>query len=154
MRKELKLEIELVPSGQWGTNLRSELPKTQWDALRRNSYRLANYRCEICGGQGDQWPVECHERWHYDEEKKVQKLLGLISLCPDCHKVKHYGRSVSIGQEELVFNHFAMVNELTTEQARDYINEAFNTWSRRSKEDWSLDISWLNQKKPNLKIVI
>jgi hypothetical protein len=26
--------------------------------------------------------MECHEIWEYNDEDKIQKLIGLISLCP------------------------------------------------------------------------
>ena len=55
---EPKLTIELVPKGQWGTNLRSRLPKAEWDRLRKAQYQAAGYVCEICGGEGPSHPVE------------------------------------------------------------------------------------------------
>ena len=78
----MKLTIELVPSTSWGNNLRSEanLSKDRWDTLRRQSYRKAGYRCEICSEKGPTHPVECHEIWHYDDETKTQTLKGLISF--------------------------------------------------------------------------
>ena len=84
----MKLTVELVPRSLWGINLRSELPKSKWDKLRKATYKKANFVCEICGGVGRKWPVECHEIWHYDDENKVQRLDGLIALCPPCHQVK------------------------------------------------------------------
>jgi len=72
------LTIELVPKGQWGSNLRSELSTKDWDTLRRESYHLASYKCEVCGGVGPRHPVECHEIWHYDDAYHVQRLDGLI----------------------------------------------------------------------------
>ena len=71
----MKLTIELVPQSSWGNNLRSEanLSKGQWDKLRKESYRKANYKCEICGEKGPKWPVECHEIWHYDDEKHTRE---------------------------------------------------------------------------------
>ena len=74
------LTVELVPRGQWGANLRSELPKKDWDRLRREQYKKAGYVCEICGGKGSRHPVECHEIWHYDEDTNTQRLDGLIAL--------------------------------------------------------------------------
>jgi len=140
---EPRLTIELVPKGQWGANLRSELPKAEWDRLRRATYAAAGQRCEICGGRGPKWPVECHERWRYDEETKTQHLEGLIALCPSCHEVKHIGRAGSIGRGREATEHLMKVNGWTLEEAQSYINDAFETWTRRSEESWTLDVTWL-----------
>jgi hypothetical protein len=51
------LTIELVPETAWFKNLRSELPKEKWDKLRKDTYKKAGYRCEVCGGKGEKWPV-------------------------------------------------------------------------------------------------
>ena len=141
-----KLTVELVPKGQWGANLRSELPKSQWDKLRKATYAAAGHRCEICDGVGPKWPVECHERWHYDEDTKTQHLVGLIALCPSCHEVKHIGRAGAVGRGTQAIEHLMKVNGWGAEEALAYVDEAFQTWARRSQEEWSLDISWLNQQ--------
>ncbi len=140
---EPKLTIELVPKGQWGTNLRSELTRGEWNRLRRATYVAADYRCEVCGGVGPTHPVECHERWRYDEGTKTQHLDGLIALCPSCHEVKHIGRTQAIGRMEQAIGHLMEVNEWGADRALEYIDEAFQAWHRRSQEDWSLDLSWL-----------
>ncbi|MBW1729023.1 MAG: HNH endonuclease [Deltaproteobacteria bacterium] len=137
------LTIELVPRTAWYKNLRSELSKEQWDELRRASYKAAGYRCEICGGKGDKWPVEAHEIWEYDDKKHIQKLIGIISLCPLCHKVKHIGLAQMNGEYDIVLRHLAKVNGWDLEEAEDYINKQINKWKDRSQYEWELNIDWL-----------
>ena len=146
MLPKTKLTIELVPRGQWGSNLRSELPRSQWDKLRKATYKAAGHRCEICGGKGPKWPVECHERWFYDEDTKTQKLEGLIALCPDCHLCKHFGFAQVQGKQERAFRHLMKINEWSESDAEYYLEAVFETWARRSNETWTLDISWLYLK--------
>src|SRR5207302_1396445 len=83
---ETRLTVELVPSSCWYTNVRSHVPKTVWDRLRRQVAAEAGNRCEICGGRGRRWPVECHEVWEYDDDEKIQRLQRLVALCPACHE--------------------------------------------------------------------
>ena len=147
----MKLQIELVPQSSWGNNLRSEanLSKAQWDTLRKESYRKADYKCEICFGKGPKWPVECHEIWHYDDNTKTQTLKGLISLCPTCHKAKHIGRTLSVEPQYIqdqVIQHLTLMNNLTPQQTENYIVEVFNVWRERSLHQWKLDLSWLESK--------
>ena len=144
----MKLTIELVPSSSWGNNLRSEanLSKSQWDKLRKDSYKKANYLCEICGGKGSKHPVECHEIWHYDDQTKTQTLRGLISLCPTCHKAKHLGRTLSVETphtQTRVLKHLAQVNMLTPQQTEDYVVKVFTQWNERSQHQWTLNLNWL-----------
>lgn len=139
----MKLSIELVPETCWYSNLRSILSKEDWDKLRKRTYELANYRCEICGGRGNRWPVECHEVWDYDDKYHIQKLVRLIALCPLCHGVKHIGLSKMRRHETEAIEHLEKVNGLTQEEANIYIVEVFKKWHERSLYDWSTDISWI-----------
>jgi hypothetical protein len=145
----LKLTIELVPKTCWYSNVRSNVTKNEWDIIRKKSYELANNQCEICGdvgkNQGVNHNVECHEIWEYDDLNKIQKLIGLISLCPYCHKTKHAGLAQMNGEENIVINQLIKVNNITRKDAIDYINDSFTIWRERSKHEWTLDISVLNQ---------
>lgn len=142
----MKLSIELVPQTAFFKNVRSEVSKADWDILRRQSYRKYNYRCGICGGKGNKHPVECHEIWEYDDIKHIQKLKGLISLCPKCHQVKHIGLSQIRGLEEDCIKHIMLVNEMTRSNAEKLIANAFEVWRNRSYYDWDCDITLITNR--------
>jgi hypothetical protein len=143
----MKLTIELVPSTSWYSNVRSNVSKTEWDRLRRNSYKKANYKCEICGesgiDQGFNHPVECHEIWEYDDIFNEQILTDLISLCPLCHKTKHIGLAMNNGEEDMVLEHMSKVNNISYEDAYKKVIEAFDVWKERSKKEWKINIEKL-----------
>jgi 5-methylcytosine-specific restriction endonuclease McrA len=140
------LTIELVPETCHFKNVRSEITKNAWDKLRKECYKKADYHCEICGGRGPEHPVECHEIWHYDDKTFAQTLIGLIALCPACHEVKHMGLAQIKGHGNRAQKHFAKVNKLTSIQAKQKITKAFKQYHERSQHQWTLDISWLNDK--------
>jgi hypothetical protein len=140
-----KLSVELVPSSCWFSNVRSHVSITVWDQLRKSAYQKASYRCEICGGRGPKWPVECHEIWHYDDEKQVQRLIGMTALCPRCHEVKHLGLTSIRGRAEIAEAHLAKVNDWTEKQTSDYLDSVWQIWHERSKYQWKLDLSYLDQ---------
>jgi 5-methylcytosine-specific restriction endonuclease McrA len=144
----MKLTIELVPMSSWYSNVRSNVSKAEWDRLRHKSYEQANHVCEICGdigtNQGYRHKLECHEIWDYDDVNLKQTLTGLISLCPYCHTVKHTGLAITNGKLELVIEHLMNVNNLTSDQAVEYIEESFKIWRERNKKTYSLDISFLD----------
>ena len=123
--------------------MRSAVTKRQWDIIRKRVYSEAYDTCEICGGVGSNHPVECHEIWSYDDSKKVQKLEGMIALCPKCHLVKHMGLAGIRGEGEKAFKHFTKVNKLKRKEAEEEIQKAFNLWEKRSQSKWNVDISYL-----------
>jgi hypothetical protein len=142
----MKLTIELVPLTCWHVNVRSSVGRKEWDRLKKEVYAKANYKCEVCGRQGSNWPVEAHEIFEYDESKYTQKLTRLIALCPDCHSVKHLGRSIACGNSDRATQHLARVNDWTKEEAEKYIAEQFKVWQERSKHSWKLDLTLLEDK--------
>ncbi len=138
------LTVELVPSPLWWTsNIRSIVSKDSWDRLRKEAYRRASYKCEICGGKGLKWPVEAHELWRYDDAKLVQSLVRLIALCPACHEVKHFGRTKIIGREVEATKHLAFVNRWSSDQIASHLGDAFSLWRKRSaQKGWALVVDW------------
>ena len=144
-----KLTIELVPRTCWYSNVRSNVTKNEWDVIRKKSYEHANHVCEICGdvgtNQGVRHNVECHEIWDYNDETKEQILLGLISLCPYCHKSKHVGLAQMNGELHIVVNQLMKVNDITEDEALNYINKSFDIWSKRSNFEWKLNTDYLKE---------
>lgn len=141
------LTIELVPKTAWYTNVRSNVSKEEWDRIRKKCYLNAGYVCEICGdtglNQNHKHPVECHEIWQYDDENHVQKLTGLIALCPNCHTVKHPGLAQMKGKLDIVIRQLQKVNSMTFEEATEYLQHSFLIWNVRSQHQWTLDIEYL-----------
>ena len=134
MPKKL-LTIELIPKTCWFSNLRSTLTTKQWNLVRKLSYEKADNKCEICGdtgkNQGYKHNVECHEIWQYVDKTKTQKLKGLISLCPLCHKAKHFGRAVAMGYEKDIIKHIRKINKWSEVQMQKHIEESYELFIER-----------------------
>jgi len=144
MTKKLILEIELVPSTSWYTNVRSAVTKNQWDKIKSIVASKAYYVCEICGGAGSSHPVECHEVWLYDDKKHIQTLERMIALCPKCHMVKHFGLHAIVRKKyDLVLNHLMKVNKISKEVAEKHIKREFEKHTQRSAHSWKLNLNHL-----------
>lgn len=141
---EPKLSIELVPKSCFYTNVRSNVSREEWDKIRKQVYKKANYRCEICGGQGNNHPVECHEVWEYDDMNHIQKLIGMVALCPNCHQVKHIGLAGIRGSQNEAIKHLRKINQWDKNKANEYMANCFKIWSWRNQFAWKLDISLLS----------
>ena len=138
-----KLCLDIVHLSSWINNVRAILTKKQWDEIRSRIYSESYYVCQICGGVGNKHPVEAHEVWSYDEINFIQKLEDIISLCPNCHMVKHFGLAEVQGKREKALQHLMKINKISRKQAEDYINLEFAIWASRSAKKWTLDISKL-----------
>lgn len=139
------LTIELVPHSAWYKNVRSNVSKEEWDRVRKIVFERAGSVCEICGGRGARWPVECHEVFEYDDARKFQKLARLLALCPECHEVKHIGLAGVRGRYQAALAHLARVNGWSLDDARHYVEVCFEVWQRRSQHQWTLDLSYLEK---------
>lgn len=139
----MTLTVELVPQTAWGSNLRSILSAREWRVCQQYVYARSGRRCEVCGGVGHKWPVECHEIWEYDDDRSVQTLMGLIALCPTCHRCKHAGYAEAQGRLGEVVMQLCQVNGWITDQALGYLEHAFDVWRERSSYEWTLDTTWL-----------
>lgn len=143
---EIKHKICLIPQTAWDNNLRSYLTSTGWDKVRRKCYAEHNHACQICGGQGGngrKHPVECHESWTF--ENGEVKLTGLMSLCPPCHEFHHPGLANENGKVERMLRQFMKVNNITRDEAIDYMKGEFALWQWRSQQKWTLNIDYLKE---------
>lgn len=139
------LTIELVPETCWFSNVRDHVDADQWKTVKKTTFKNASYMCEVCGGVGDEHPVECHEIWDYDDTQKVQTLKGTIALCPSCHEVKHIGFANTRGRGAIAEAWLKQINQWSEQQTDAYIHQAFEVWKERSKKKWTLNLDWLNQ---------
>jgi len=140
-----KLTIEMVPRTCWMSNVRSCVSEQTWDTIRKDCYRKAGNVCEICGGVGSRWPVECHEIWDYNDRARTQTLVNMIALCPSCHEVKHIGLAGVRGRLSIALAHLAKVNCWDRKTAEKYLREARDIWEERSDHEWALDLSFLDK---------
>lgn len=147
MSKDIKLEVEMIPSSNFYNNVRSAVTPYRWDILRKECYERAGNRCEICGEtgkeQGYKHDQEAHERWSFDYTTNTQKLEGLISLCVRCHLCKHIGRAFAVGKQAEVFMHLEKVNNWSHKDIVTYLAHVFTEHYSRSSEVWKLDMSIL-----------
>ena len=142
--KKYKLDFEMVPEECWYANLRSVLSKQQWDAVRKDAYARAGGRCMSCGARASR--LEAHERWRYDDGKRLQKLETVIAVCHRCHEVIHIGRTQLMGRECEAEAWFQKVNGCTYAQYRAVLGKANEDHRRRNLVPaWKLDVRYLEK---------
>lgn len=133
---------EMLPPTTWEENIRLQIPPDRWDALRKHCYAAAGHRCEICGARGKPH-IECHEKWGFDDVWHVQKLEGLLGLCPLCHKAHHLGYARRLGMHDAVLAHIKAINRWDDHQLKVAMDWCQAELERRSPFAWTVDLSWL-----------
>jgi len=137
----MKLEIELVPSTAWYSNLRTKISRQEWDRIRFKVYNDYNNCCAICGAKSQ---LNCHEIWKYNDDNHIQTLKGFIALCEDCHMIKHIGfaeiqESKGLLDMHKLIDHFLKVNEVDINIFEKHKSEAFKVWAERSRYEWKTE---------------
>lgn len=60
------------------------LDSPEWDELRKEAYRRANHRCELCGDY-----AEAAHHVRYPKSFDEDCLGNLLVVCDRCHKLLH-----------------------------------------------------------------
>lgn len=147
-----ELFVDLVPSTCWFTNVRYCVDRTEWDRIRNFIYKRADYKCECCGidTKINNIRLDAHERWDYNENTFTQKLVRLIALCFYCHQSTHIGLAGIIGKYQEAFNHLQKIRNFTDIECKIHIDDAFTKHRYRSKIEWNLDLSLIENN--NIKL--
>jgi hypothetical protein len=141
LNNKLLLEIELIPSTCFYSNVRTSVSKSQWDKIRKQVYSTANNTCQICNDSYN--TLHAHEIWAYDDKKLIQILSGMICLCASCHSCKHFGFAQIQGKADEALKHLMLINKISKKQAEQHVADSFAIWKKRSEKQWKLDISLL-----------
>ena len=143
-----ELYVDLVPSSCWFKNVRTCVEDAEWEKLRKTIYERVNNVCECCGAKGS---LEAHERWSYDDKNRIQKLERLIALCKNCHLSTHMGYAQTQGLDKQAKQHMQKVTGMSDIELQKHIKEAFVIWKERSENEYSLDISLIENADIKLK---
>ncbi len=138
-----RLDVEPVPATCLLSNTRSLMTEWSWRKLSQEVAADAGWQCEVCEGRGTSHAVECHEMWLFDDARKAQRLMKLTALCPLCHRVKHYERSIETGHGDLVLGWLCRTNHWTLDHAQRYVAAFLEQFKSRSRYQWSLDLGAL-----------
>jgi hypothetical protein len=133
------LFVDLIPETSWFTNVRSAVDPADWDRLRRHVYRRAGHCCETCGAT--RCRLEAHERFTYDAQTGIQRLVRLVCLCDWCHTATHMGMAGVRGVRTEAMVHLMAVTGMSAVAADEHVGEAFARWERRSARPWHVDLS-------------
>jgi len=161
------LSVQLIPPNAWQRNVRAIVAHETWNELRWRfgaarhpplSVSLeflsrpvpAKLQCTYCKTKHEE--LQLHEEWDYDDTHQVQKLVGMVPVCSQCHLAAHMGYANVMGRSDEAIKHLAKVNRWTLRQAKVHCNRAFTQWSQRILSSYTLDVDYLLKYLPKGKI--
>jgi DNA polymerase III epsilon subunit-like protein len=152
-QQKIKLEVSLIPAKSWGQNVRAVVSEGSWFSLRSKFGAVfdpyGNYlepaKPLVCSGCEKivSESLHLHEKWEFDDKNLVQKLVGFLAVCEDCHNAIHMGRSNIVGLGESAKAHLKKVNGWTDSQLNKHLENASSQWVKRIGIKYQLDLSWL-----------
>lgn len=163
MRKHIDLDGGRIlpfgtPAPLHGVNPRNMMSQSEWDEIRRETYKKYDYKCAICSAsgldQGFNHPVEAHEIWDYDFDTYTQHFEGLVALCPICHKIYHYQQGLMAYQSgKLSREEYLRIERLKSAKLAEINPNSRMRVLRDYKwhdADWKSDFSKLKELYPNI----
>lgn len=144
-QREFLLKPKALPESTHFVNLRSYLPRSQWDIIRKKAYEHAKNKCELCHGVGRKHKVEAHELWNFDFKSKTQTLERIIALCPNCHRIQH-AFLLKLHDDKKILNAQYVINHLNKISDKKYnynnfFSEASDFFSKINVIEWNIMIN-------------
>jgi len=144
-----RLNIDMIPYGMHGKNVRAVLSSEQWRAVCTVTHKANRYRCVECGRDRNQARLECHESWQYVSSSTgtAMQISGLHTLCHECHMGKHIGLARKLGEYDKVKSHLMRVYGLSSLQFKWIEHKAIQRVKAHGGRVYLLDLQFLNQSQ-------
>ncbi|MBR3517809.1 MAG: hypothetical protein IKM88_03225 [Lachnospiraceae bacterium] len=140
MCEQRKLNIQMLPKSAWQTSLQKILPN--WSEVSEKICSAHN-TCQVCGNTGH---LGAQEIWAFDDDTHTQSLKTVLCICDACHRSVTYKHSVILGRGKEALDHYAEVNGLTQDEAKDDLKRLSHLQEIRSRYEWRLDKEAVFQK--------
>lgn len=143
--KYMNLTIDMTVRNDWKKYLLERISEDEYEAVKKGFHNQNNHRCVVCGNQGKKWSVEAHENWEYDCKYKIQTLMEITSLCPECHRVRHILIDNINNEDDYIdydcIKHFMKVNKCTKEDFYSYYNQVKEKYLKEKEYYWVFNLN-------------
>lgn len=144
---------DLIPATSWGASLANLLTYRSWADIRDPINQRRHNECQLCGRQTSR--IQAHEIWTYrlpppdnPDAWGVQRLIGIASVCHQCHQVFHLGLANANGTSLVVKARLMGLNRWNDDDFERFADVMWWNWEVRSKVNWALDISLIADVAP------
>lgn len=145
-----KLTVEILPRTQYFQFLHTEVYEQQWNYIASLCYHRASGVCEYCGSEEG---LVYHTAWKYNVETKLATVAGVELMCGKCYQAKSIDNLfIKPKAHDDLINHLIKVNDMSFNNAKNEVAQAYKACIERSKVLWVMDVlkqkSWLDEKSP------
>ncbi len=144
--REKELYIDLIPKNT-SFSLYNNLSSDDYYYLKDTLVQRAGCKCEICEKECNKVGYNSFlcERFSYNEKTKVQKLEKINVLCSDCFK------TTRLKDKTLALEYLQDLLDISRDEAKLIIYDAYELWKKYSTIQWNLDISLITNSGLKLK---
>lgn len=145
-----KLTVEILPRTQYFQFLHTEVYEQQWNYIASLCYHRASGVCEYCSSDEN---LVYHTAWKFENETKTATVAGVELMCGKCYQAKSIDNLfIKPKAHDDLISHLIKVNEMSFNDAKNAVAQAYKDCIERSKVLWVMDVSkqqkWLNDKSP------
>ncbi|MGS1026795.1 HNH endonuclease [Burkholderia glumae] len=148
--KKHAISFHFIPNEQNKKNVRSYIEYThgnwkKWQEIRLHYFAKHNHVCQSCKKTFDDKGLNLHELWDFNESSKIQKLIALIPLCPECHSIAHINRHKKEPEKIIaLIEKYASYNKVSEDQSYADMDLAERERTHRQGIKYKLDMSLLS----------
>lgn len=86
-----------LPKPLHGVNPRTYMGSVTWDKLRKRTYFMAGYKCQICGADcSEPGAMDAHELYDINYWGGTSTFSKVVGICKKCHNFYHSGRLLTL----------------------------------------------------------
>lgn len=145
-----KLTVDITTRTQYIQFLHTEVYEQQWNYIASLCYHRAGGVCEYCSSDEN---LVYHTAWKFENETKTASVAGVELMCGRCYQAKSIDNLFIRPQaHDDLISHLIKVNDMSFNDAKNSVSQAYKDCIERSKVLWVMDVSkqkkWLNEKSP------
>lgn len=145
-----KLTVCIMPRTQYIQFLHTEVYEQQWNYIASLCYHRASGVCEYCSSDEN---LVYHTAWKFENETKTVSVAGVELMCGRCYQAKSIDNLFIRPQtHDDLISHLIKVNDMSFNDAKNAVAQAYKDCIERSKVIWVMDVSkqksWLDAKSP------
>ena len=137
------IELEPLSSQTWWSNSSLHYNKNIWYQYEKLVKDISKGYCFVCGKHCKTSDIVLNDLWDFDDEKKIQTLIGVYPSCLFCHQINTVTLNQTKEKHEEIKNHLMQVNNWKYTVADEHLKRTLKKKAERDKSEWIVNIDYL-----------
>ncbi len=135
--------LDPISNQSWFTSTPLHCSKRYWEQIEILFKEFHKCQCAICDAQKSDDEIDVQELWHFDDKRKIQKLICYYPICINCQDYSYMPSDPGGEERQSFVDFFKTVNKWSADQANDHINQALALQKMRDQSDWIVDVAYM-----------